>query len=101
MNSVTIQSQARAGRYDGRWTQAIRNWMGYCAPVMVRLRALAPYALIELLLPGGSIMALLLWFYRRRRHGVESSAIVSIPAGKRECFGPWFVRRNEQPRSAC
>jgi hypothetical protein len=27
----------------------------------------APYALLELILPGGSMMALLLWFYRRQR----------------------------------
>ena len=30
------------------------------------LRALGPYAAIELLLPGGSIIALLFWLYRRR-----------------------------------
>lgn len=32
-----------------------------------RLKDLAPYALIELLLPGGSMIALTLWFYRRRK----------------------------------
>jgi hypothetical protein len=31
------------------------------------LRSLAPYAVIELLLPGGSLMALLLWLYRRQK----------------------------------
>jgi hypothetical protein len=31
------------------------------------LKELAPYAAIELLLPGGSLMALTLWFYRRRK----------------------------------
>lgn len=31
------------------------------------LRNLAPYAVIELLLPGGSLMALLLWLYRRQK----------------------------------
>src|SRR5947209_4390032 len=30
------------------------------------LRGLGPYALLELLLPGGSLMVLLLWLYRRR-----------------------------------
>jgi hypothetical protein len=29
------------------------------------LRQLGPYAAIEILLPGGTLMALLLWFYRR------------------------------------
>ena len=48
----------------------LRRWGGYAAGVIVRLKALAPYALIELVLPGGSVMALLLWLYRRRRNGV-------------------------------
>jgi len=30
------------------------------------LKRLGPYAAVELLLPGGSILALLLWLYRRR-----------------------------------
>jgi len=30
------------------------------------LRALGPYAAIELLLPGGSLIALGLWLYRQR-----------------------------------
>ena len=38
--------------------------------VIVGLRALAPYALIELILPGGSVMALLLWLYGRRKSRV-------------------------------
>jgi hypothetical protein len=29
------------------------------------LRRIAPYAAIELLMPGGSLLALLLWLYRR------------------------------------
>jgi hypothetical protein len=29
------------------------------------LKGVAPYALIELLLPGGSILAILCWLYRR------------------------------------
>jgi hypothetical protein len=31
------------------------------------LRQLAPYALIELLLPGGTLLALGLWLYQRRK----------------------------------
>jgi hypothetical protein len=37
------------------------------AAVVAKLRAVAPYALLELILPGGSVMALLLWLYRRQR----------------------------------
>ena len=54
---------------DARWTLALRNWGDYAAVVIVRFKALAPYALIELVLPGGSVMALLLWLYRRRKNG--------------------------------
>jgi hypothetical protein len=48
----------------------LKGWAAYAAAVIVRFRALAPYALIELILPGGSVVALLLWLYRRRKSGV-------------------------------
>jgi hypothetical protein len=48
----------------------LKGWGGYAAAVIVRFRDLAPYALLELILPGGSVMALLLWLYRRRKSGV-------------------------------
>jgi hypothetical protein len=44
---------------------------GLAAGAIVRLKALAPYALIELILPGGSVMALLLWLYRRRKNAAD------------------------------
>jgi len=47
----------------------LKGWGGYAAATLVRLKAVAPYALIELILPGGSVMALLLWLYRRRKSG--------------------------------
>ncbi len=34
--------------------------------LLVLLRNIGPYAAIELLLPGGSIVALLYWWYRHR-----------------------------------
>lgn len=40
-------------------------------PFIARLKALAPYALVELVLPGGSVMALLLWLCRRRKAGAD------------------------------
>jgi chromate transport protein ChrA len=42
----------------------------YTAVAVAKLRYFAPYAAIELVLPGGSLMALLLWLYRR--HGRAS-----------------------------
>jgi len=69
--STNAMSILKSGnRLDARWTLAVRNWLGFAAAVIVRFRALAPYALIELVLPGGSVMALLLWLYRRRKNGV-------------------------------
>jgi len=37
-------------------------------------RALGPYLAIELLLPGGSLVALLLWLYRTRARAPNSQA---------------------------
>ena len=42
--------------------QPATGWVGRAAAL---LRSLGPYAAIELLLPGGSLIALLLWLYRR------------------------------------
>ena len=41
----------------------LAGWVGRAAAL---LRSFGPYAAIELLLPGGSLLALLLWLYRRR-----------------------------------
>jgi hypothetical protein len=38
--------------------------------VVAKLKALMPYAAIGLVLPGGSVIALLLWLYRR--YGIGS-----------------------------
>jgi len=65
---------------DARWTRALRNWGGYAAAVIVRLKLLAPYALIELVLPGGSVMALLLWLYRRPKNRVGFGPLPVRPA---------------------
>jgi hypothetical protein len=62
--------KGRATLCAARWTLRLRNWRPSAAVVIVRLKALAPYALIELILPGGSVMALLLWLYRRRKNAV-------------------------------
>lgn len=39
------------------------------------LRQLAPYAAIELLLPGGSLIALVLWLYRRQKKALQVAAL--------------------------
>ena len=44
-------------------TRTLRAW----APrVIARLKEFGPYAMMELVLPGGSVLALTVWLYRRR-----------------------------------
>ena len=45
------------------------------------LREFAPYAAIELILPGGTILAILCWLYRRRRAAARAKAPVLNPPG--------------------
>jgi hypothetical protein len=77
-------------------TSALNNWGVYAAAVM-RLKALAPYALIELILPGGSVMALLLWLYRRRKNGVGSDAL-SMRRRAAESLDGTFTFPSGRPR---
>jgi hypothetical protein len=44
-----------------------RTWRAHTAAVVAKLREFAPYAAMELVLPGGSLMALGLWLYRRQK----------------------------------
>jgi hypothetical protein len=53
-----------------------RNLRTYTAAVLAKLREFAPYAAIELILPGGSLMALLLWLYRRHKKGAALSGCI-------------------------
>ena len=46
--------------------------------ILKRLRSLGPYVLVELLLPGGTLLALLLYLYNHRRAKLMST---SSPAG--------------------
>ena len=55
---------------------------GWAARGLALVRSLGPYAAIELLLPGGSVLALLLWLYRRRRKAIAST-------GRRQSYTIW------------
>jgi hypothetical protein len=54
-----------------RWMPAPRSLGGYVKAVVGKLRVLAPYAAMELILPGGSLVAVLLWLYRRQKRASE------------------------------
>jgi hypothetical protein len=69
MNSISTFNAGLVrtyGRY-ARWLQAPRNLCAHARAVVAKLKDLAPYAAIELILPGGSVLALLLWLYRRQK----------------------------------
>jgi len=54
---------------DAQHGTAPRMSSGHRAAVVERLRELAPYAAL-LALPGGSLLTLWLWLYRRQKNGV-------------------------------
>jgi len=75
------------GGRDARCRTAPRTRGAYAATVIARLRALAPYAAI-VALPGGSLMAPLLWLYRRQARKFTADCGADSPA-----VGDIFRRR--------
>jgi hypothetical protein len=49
-----------------RRAQSRSRFAGWLARAVAILKNLGPYAAIEILLPGGTLIALLLWLHRRR-----------------------------------
>jgi len=47
---------------------------------MKHLKSLAPYVLVELLMPGGRLLALSLYLYRRGRENLSSQNCRILPA---------------------
>jgi hypothetical protein len=64
--STVISNMANRGR-DAQCRTSQLTLSAFTATVVAKLRDLAPYAALELVLPGGSVMALLLWLYRRQK----------------------------------
>jgi hypothetical protein len=72
MTTTTKNTAADCGLGGSITTDAVREkliarfarWLARGFP---RLRDVAPYAAIELLLPGGSLLALVWWLYRRQK----------------------------------
>ena len=67
LKSIFTAGPASIQGWIGRWPLGTRTLGAWAAVVLAKIRDLAPYAMIELLLPGGSVVALTLWFYRRRK----------------------------------
>jgi hypothetical protein len=78
--SIFKALQGTRGGRDAQRTSGILKLGVSAAAIVAKLRDLAPYALIELILPGGSLMALLLWLYRRQRKAAvfQNAEILSL-----------------------
>jgi hypothetical protein len=85
---------------DGHWARVprlLRGLIARTAGIARSLRSLGPYLAIEVLLPGGSIIALALWTYRRRRaarhEDATSTAIApSAPRARLRCVASCGLR---------
>jgi hypothetical protein len=69
----------REGRRCGRWTPIVRKLGGYAAAVALKLKGLAPHAVMALVVPEGAMTAPVLWFYRRQKKGRVLRLPVSQP----------------------
>ena len=61
------QHPIQAAVNDAKWEEAGSGLRNAIARFAGWVRSLGPYAAIELILPGGSIIAVALWTYRHRR----------------------------------
>ena len=64
--------------------QAIIGWLGILRKVGQKA---GPYLLLEMLLPGGTLFALLLFLYRRRKPGIAGGAEQAVAAAMRTLAG--------------
>lgn len=69
VRSISIWLQQLRGQGRPRLPARRPLKLGTFGVAMVaKLRGVAPYAAIELVLPGGSVIALLLWLHSRHRN---------------------------------
>ena len=67
--SIGARLPRRSRRTDRLMKALFSHFVGR---LVVLVRSLGPYAAIELLLPGGSLLALLYWCYHRRLVAVRA-----------------------------
>jgi hypothetical protein len=67
--------------------------------VLHQVRSLGPYLAIELLLPGGSIVALLLWVYRHRVSNMQRAGSGGSATGQLSARPPRKVSLSARARS--
>ena len=69
MTKATTEStlDGVVGRLRQGLARAFETFMDFIPRGFARLQDVAPYAVIELILPGGSLIALTLWYLQRKR----------------------------------
>jgi hypothetical protein len=75
------------GPFDGDQEQAMQAIIGWLGILQRLGQKAGPYLLLEMLLPGGTLFALLLFLYRRRKHGSGGSAEQAVAAAMRALAG--------------
>lgn len=58
-------------------TPSVLNPTHHLARGMAFVRAIGPYAAIELILPGGTLFAVLFWLYRRYQRGEPLPPVIA------------------------
>ena len=64
--------------------QSVINWLGILRRVGQKA---GPYLVLEILLPGGTLLALLLFLYRRRKRDAGADARRAVVAAIRKLSG--------------
>jgi len=57
----------------------MKTWLQW---LVAQLRELGPYFAVELILPGGSLIALALWLYRHRSGPLPAPGLLARPGPK-------------------
>jgi hypothetical protein len=78
LHSIVKDALAPMARCIGQWPLGNRTLRDWAPIVFATLKELGPYAMLELLLPGGSVLALTLWLYRRRRKAPAIARSLSV-----------------------
>lgn len=66
IKSISQRALRRIRRFIERGAPGTRTLRAWAPRLIARLKEFGPYALMELVLPGGSVLALTVWLYRRR-----------------------------------
>lgn len=81
---MLVPAARRDAANDGGWRGLAATLRGTLAQVRQWIRSLGPYVAIELLLPGGTIIALALWAFRQRKAGHRDTSPASREAAAQE-----------------